>query len=101
MPKRIPQNELDAVQEVVARFPQGAAIEEISGALSEAAAQAEAERCMVCGHCGNCRSCLDLFGCPAFYVDAGRIEIAAALCTGCGVCADFCPNGAIVPLEAQ
>ena len=27
MPKPIPQNELDAVREVVARFPQGAAIE--------------------------------------------------------------------------
>jgi len=34
MPKRIPQNELDAVQEVVARFPEGVAIEEISGELA-------------------------------------------------------------------
>ena len=33
MPKLIPENELDAVHEVVARFPEGAAIEEVSGAL--------------------------------------------------------------------
>ncbi len=33
MPKRIPQNELDAVREVVAHFSEGAAIEEISCAL--------------------------------------------------------------------
>lgn len=34
MPKRIPQNELDAVQEAVARFSEGAAVEEVSGALT-------------------------------------------------------------------
>jgi hypothetical protein len=34
MPKLIPENELDAVHEVVARFPEGAAIEEVSGALA-------------------------------------------------------------------
>ncbi len=34
MPKLIPQNELDAVQEAVARFPEGAAIEEVSSALA-------------------------------------------------------------------
>jgi len=34
MPKRIPQNELDAVQDVVAHFPEGASIEKISGELA-------------------------------------------------------------------
>jgi hypothetical protein len=33
MPKRIPQNELDAVQEAVASFPEGASVEEVSGVL--------------------------------------------------------------------
>ncbi len=63
--------------------------------LTEKQAQIEASRCMVCGTCGNCRVCIDLFGCPAFYVSEGRIEIDAALCMGCGVCAEICPNGAI------
>ncbi len=34
MPKQIPQHELDTVQEAVARFPESAAIEDISGALA-------------------------------------------------------------------
>jgi hypothetical protein len=34
MPKRIPQNELDVVQQAVGAFPEGAGIEEISRALS-------------------------------------------------------------------
>ena len=34
MPKLISRNELDAVQKAVARFPEGATIEEISGVLA-------------------------------------------------------------------
>lgn len=73
--------------------------DEVLGSLSETAAREEAARCAICGQCGNCRSCLDLFACPAFFVDDGCIQIDAALCNGCGVCADFCNTGAIVPVE--
>jgi indolepyruvate ferredoxin oxidoreductase alpha subunit len=76
-----------------------ACFDEVVGTLSEAAARAEAARCAVCGSCGNCRSCLDLFGCPAFFLRDGRIEIEPGLCIGCGVCADFCPNAAIIRVE--
>jgi heterodisulfide reductase subunit A len=71
---------------------------EIVGVLTEQEARAEAARCMICGLCGNCSSCLDLFGCPAFFVDDGRVEIDPNLCVACGVCVQFCPNDAIVPV---
>jgi TPP-dependent indolepyruvate ferredoxin oxidoreductase alpha subunit len=69
--------------------------EEVIGTLTEAQAHAEAARCAACGLCGNCRACLDLFGCPAFYLEEGRLQIDPKLCNGCGVCAAFCPNSAI------
>ncbi len=70
--------------------------DEVIGALDEVSARAEAHRCMICGLCGNCRACVDTFGCPAFVMRDGLVEIEAGLCNGCGVCVDLCPNGAIV-----
>ena len=75
-----------------------ASFAEVVGSLDEARARAEAARCLFCGRCGNCRSCLDLFGCPAFLLDDESILINAELCVACGVCAGFCPNGALVPV---
>ncbi|MFH0944515.1 MAG: FAD-dependent oxidoreductase [Planctomycetota bacterium] len=75
--------------------------EEVVGPLTEEAARREAARCMICGMCGNCSACLESFGCPAFYLREGRILIDEALCVGCGVCAEFCPNGAIRVREAE
>ncbi len=77
-----------------------AGFDEVAGVLSEARARAEAARCETCGQCANCRACLDLFGCPAFYLEDGLIRINTELCNGCGACADFCPNGAIRPVES-
>lgn len=75
--------------------------DEVVGTLTEAQARTEAARCAVCGMCGNCRACIDLFGCPAFYLVDGRVAIDATLCNGCGVCVAFCPNGAIRPLARE
>lgn len=70
--------------------------EEVVKTISEAQAREEAARCMMCGRCGNCRACIELFGCPAISEDEeGRVIIDPLLCTGCGVCAIFCPSGAI------
>jgi NADPH-dependent glutamate synthase beta subunit-like oxidoreductase len=64
--------------------------------LTEAQAREIASHCLLCGSCGECSACLDIFGCPAMHVEEGKVAIDEVLCTGCGVCALFCPNGAIV-----
>jgi indolepyruvate ferredoxin oxidoreductase alpha subunit len=46
----------------------------------------------VCTACGACLR----FGCPAIGRDADDKALITDLCSGCGVCADLCPSGAIV-----
>ena len=45
--------------------------------------------------CTNCKTCIEDFGCPAFYIKDGAILIDPLLCTGCMVCVQVCPYGAI------
>ena len=47
--------------------------------------------------CKNHRDCLTTFACPAFYVEEDKVFIDENLCIGCAVCAQICPEGAIVP----
>jgi len=51
--------------------------------------------------CVECNLCLERFECPALYQDEelGRTNIDEQVCTGCGVCLDVCPKGAIVEVE--
>jgi indolepyruvate ferredoxin oxidoreductase alpha subunit len=48
--------------------------------------------------CGCNRLCTRVFRCPGLNWDAsaGKTRIDEAICTGCGVCADVCPRGAII-----
>ena len=47
--------------------------------------------------CTSCKACLE-FGCPAIEFDGERARINE-LCSGCGVCAQICPSGAIEVIE--
>ncbi len=48
--------------------------------------------------CGCDRLCTRVFHCPGLIWDkeSGKSRIDEVICTGCGVCADICPQGAIV-----
>ena len=48
--------------------------------------------------CGCNRLCTRVFSCPGLVWDreAGKAVIDEAVCAGCGLCADVCPQGAIV-----
>ncbi len=47
--------------------------------------------------CRNHRDCVNLFACPAFYVEGDQVKINENLCIGCAVCAQICPENAILP----
>jgi indolepyruvate ferredoxin oxidoreductase alpha subunit len=53
----------------------------------------------VSDRCKNHRDCIDRLGCPAFYLDGDKVCIDADQCTGCAVCAQVCPENAIVPAK--
>jgi indolepyruvate ferredoxin oxidoreductase alpha subunit len=63
-------------------------------------AMVDPERCIgeACG-CG--RFCNRTFSCPALIWDHehGRARVDEVLCSGCGVCVDLCPRGAILLQE--
>ena len=60
---------------------------------------AEAQRRLDCTPCSLCDNCVENFGCPAIGRHDGQIHIDEHLCTGCGICEQFCPNGAIYRVE--
>jgi len=47
--------------------------------------------------CKSHRICIDKTGCPAFHTDGDRVEIDPHRCTGCALCAQLCPEKAIMP----
>jgi indolepyruvate ferredoxin oxidoreductase alpha subunit len=52
--------------------------------------------------CKNHRTCINDFACPAFYLDeAGGVRIDPDVCVGCTVCAQICPENAIVPIQSE
>jgi indolepyruvate ferredoxin oxidoreductase, alpha subunit len=51
--------------------------------------------------CKNHRDCINELACPAFYLEGDQVRIDANACVGCALCAQICPENAIVPLKAK
>ena len=51
--------------------------------------------------CKNHKDCISSLACPAFYIWNDRVKIDVNLCTGCAVCAQICPENAILPVKAR
>jgi len=47
--------------------------------------------------CKDHRDCINLLACPAMYLKEERVYIDKNLCIGCAVCAQVCPENAILP----
>ncbi len=51
--------------------------------------------------CKNHRTCINELACPAFFLENNRVHIDADLCVGCAVCAQICPENAILPIKQK
>ena len=51
--------------------------------------------------CKNHRDCINDLACPAFYLEGEKVAIDADQCVGCAVCAQICPENAILPLKSE
>lgn len=51
--------------------------------------------------CKNHRICVDNLACPAFFIEDNRVHIDPVMCAGCSVCAQICPENAILPLKEK
>lgn len=49
--------------------------------------------------CKNHRICIDKLACPAMFVEGDKVLIDSNQCNGCSVCAQVCPENAILPLK--
>ncbi|MGD8763658.1 MAG: indolepyruvate ferredoxin oxidoreductase subunit alpha [Desulfobacteraceae bacterium] len=49
--------------------------------------------------CKDHRECINQMACPAFYIWDDKVNIDPDLCTGCAVCAQICPENAILPVK--
>ena len=45
--------------------------------------------------CINCKKCIREIGCPALIMEDCHVKIDMNQCTGCNLCANVCPKGAI------
>jgi indolepyruvate ferredoxin oxidoreductase alpha subunit len=49
--------------------------------------------------CKNHRACINKLACPAMFLKEEKVSIDRNLCIGCAVCAQVCPENAILPLK--
>ena len=45
--------------------------------------------------CRQCKVCIKELGCPGIVLKDGKVTIERSLCSGCGLCSQVCPFGAI------
>jgi indolepyruvate ferredoxin oxidoreductase alpha subunit len=49
--------------------------------------------------CTDHKDCIGELACPAFFIENNSVKIDPVMCTGCTVCAQICPEQAILPLR--
>ncbi len=49
--------------------------------------------------CKDHRDCINYLACPAMFIEEEKVVIDRNLCIGCAVCAQVCPENAILPVK--
>ena len=85
--------EFDGVSVVIAQ--------EKCALYAKALRQLKGKPFQVSDRCRNHRDCLNDLGCPAFFLEGERVRIDPDICIGCALCAQVCPENAIVPVKSK
>jgi indolepyruvate ferredoxin oxidoreductase alpha subunit len=94
------QKSIEAVREAVAYKGVSVVIsQELCALYAKSLQRKRGKPFRVSDRCRNHRDCINALGCPAFYLDGERVRIDADQCVGCAVCAQICPEHAIVPVR--
>jgi indolepyruvate ferredoxin oxidoreductase alpha subunit len=75
--------------------------EEICALYAKAIKEKQRRPFYVSDKCKDHKNCLMELACPAFYVWNDRVKIDPNMCTGCAVCAQVCPENAILPVKKE
>ena len=51
--------------------------------------------------CKNHRDCINELACPAFFIEHDHVQIDPDKCVGCTLCAQLCPEHAILPVKEK
>jgi len=92
---------VEAIKEAVAFEGVSVVIaKEICTLYAKGLKQLKVRAFQVTDKCKDHKDCITSLGCPAFYIEDERVKIDADLCVGCAVCAQICPENAILPLKS-
>ncbi len=92
---------IEAIKEAVAYEGVSVVIsKEICTLYAKSLKQLKVRPFQVTDKCKDHKDCITSLGCPAFYIEAERVKIEPDLCVGCAVCAQICPENAILPLKS-